>query len=67
MFEVVWRYRDVVETKIVPDNVLAIQKTIRNWTDGPEPINLILSSGGTGFAIKDVTPEVRQRCNCTDQ
>lgn len=49
---------DVAETEIVPDNVLAIQKTIRRWADGSDPINLILSSGGTGFAIKDVTPEV---------
>jgi gephyrin len=50
---------DVSDTEIVPDNVLAIQKTIRNWTDGPEPFNLIVTSGGTGFATKDVTPEVR--------
>lgn len=50
---------EVAETEIVPDSVLAIQKAIRNWTDGAEPINLILSSGGTGFATKDVTPEVQ--------
>ena len=49
---------DIAVTEIVTDNVLAIQKTIRQWTDGPEPINLIVSSGGTGFATKDVTPEV---------
>ncbi|RYN28068.1 hypothetical protein AA0115_g6141 [Alternaria tenuissima] len=47
----------VSETEIVPDNALAIQKTIRTWTDGPDPINLIVTSGGTGFATKDVTPE----------
>lgn len=50
---------EVSETEIVPDNALAIQKTIKSWTDGPEPINLIVTSGGTGFATKDVTPEVR--------
>jgi len=50
---------EVSETEIVPDNTLAIQKTVKNWTDGPEPINLIVTSGGTGFATKDVTPEVR--------
>ena len=49
---------EVTETEIVPDNVLAIQKTVRKWSDCAEPINLILSSGGTGFATKDVTPEV---------
>lgn len=49
---------EVVSTEIVPDNVLDIQKTIRTWTDGESPVNLIVSSGGTGFATKDVTPEV---------
>lgn len=49
---------DVSETNIVPDNALAIQKSIKQWTDGPEPANLVLTSGGTGFATKDVTPEV---------
>ena len=51
---------DVAETEIVPDSILAIQKTIRSWTDRSDPINLIISSGGTGFATKDVTPEVRR-------
>ena len=46
-------------TKIVPDNVLEIQRTICNWTDGPDWVNLVLVSGGTGFAVKDNTPEVR--------
>lgn len=45
-------------TKIVPDNVLDIQRAICNWTDGPDWFNLILVSGGTGFAVKDNTPEV---------
>lgn len=49
---------EVSETEIVTDNVLAIQKTIRSWTDRENPVNLIVSSGGTGFATKDVTPEV---------
>jgi len=50
---------ELTETGIVPDDVVAIQKNIRSWTDGVEPVNLIVTSGGTGFAIKDVTPEVR--------
>ncbi|KAL2222153.1 MoaB/Mog domain-containing protein [Thermoascus aurantiacus ATCC 26904] len=44
-------------TKIVPDNVLDIQRTICNWTDGEEFFNLIVTTGGTGFAVKDNTPE----------
>lgn len=46
-------------TKIVPDNVLDIQRAICDWTDGPNWVNLIIVSGGTGFAVKDNTPEVR--------
>lgn len=49
---------DPPATKIVPDNVLEIQRAICNWTDGPDWFNLILVSGGTGFAVRDNTPEV---------
>lgn len=45
-------------TKIVPDDVLEIQRALCGWTDGPDWFNLILLSGGTGFAVKDNTPEV---------
>ncbi|KAF1919612.1 hypothetical protein BDU57DRAFT_593417 [Ampelomyces quisqualis] len=48
---------EVTETGIVPDDVLAIQKSVRHWTDCHEPVNLIVTCGGTGFATKDVTPE----------
>jgi gephyrin len=48
----------VVEEKIVPDNLLDIQRQVTQWTDGDLNVNLILTSGGTGFATKDVTPEV---------
>ncbi|OJI79543.1 hypothetical protein ASPTUDRAFT_59611 [Aspergillus tubingensis CBS 134.48] len=43
--------------KIVPDNVLEIQRSICDWTDGPNLVNLVVVSGGTGFATKDITPE----------
>ncbi|KAF2488123.1 hypothetical protein BDY17DRAFT_244581 [Neohortaea acidophila] len=45
------------DTVIVPDDVLQIQRAITQRTDGGEAVNLIVTSGGTGFAQKDVTPE----------
>lgn len=50
---------EVVETKIVGDEVLDIQRTITSWTDRSDGVNLIVSTGGTGFAVHDSTPEVR--------
>ncbi|CDM31072.1 hypothetical protein CBS147339_218 [Penicillium roqueforti] len=43
--------------RIVPDDVSQIQQSIYEWADSPNWYNLILLSGGTGFAIKDNTPE----------
>ncbi|KAF1955842.1 hypothetical protein CC80DRAFT_594030 [Byssothecium circinans] len=48
---------EVSATKIIPDSVIEIQKQVRGWTDGEEFMNLIVTSGGTGFAREDVTPE----------
>lgn len=52
---------DVAISEIVPDSFLEIQKFITTWSDGKDgkdAVNLIVTSGGTGFAVKDVTPEV---------
>jgi gephyrin len=46
------------DTQIVRDDVLDIQRAITQRTDGKDPVNLIVTSGGTGFAQKDLTPEV---------
>lgn len=48
----------VVETKIVPDSVALIQRQLMLWTDSADPVNLIVTTGGTGFAVSDQTPEV---------
>lgn len=45
--------------KIVPDVVKDIQEAICAWTDNEEFCNLIITTGGTGFAVNDYTPEVR--------
>lgn len=49
---------DVVEVKIVPDSPGQIQSFIVQHSDGGNAVNLIVSSGGTGFAVADRTPEV---------
>lgn len=50
---------DEPQTTIVPDNVLDIQRTIQGWTDTEQYVNLVVTTGGTGFTPKDNTPEVR--------
>ncbi|XP_042598536.1 gephyrin isoform X7 [Cyprinus carpio] len=42
--------------KIVPDEIDEIKETLMDWCDEKE-LNLILTTGGTGFAPRDVTPE----------
>lgn len=49
---------DVVDERIVSDNVFDIQRNIMLWADGPNAVNLIITTGGTGFSVADVTPEV---------
>lgn len=46
----------VVETEVVPDNAGAIAAQLRAWAD-TEQASLILTTGGTGIAPRDVTPE----------
>jgi molybdenum cofactor biosynthesis protein B len=41
---------------IVPDSVDAIREQVGAWANDPG-VDLILSTGGTGFAPRDVTPE----------
>lgn len=41
---------------IVPDDIDAIRSQVRSWA-GDERVDLIISTGGTGFTPRDVTPE----------
>ena len=41
---------------IVKDEVEAIQGQVKAWSDDPR-VDVIISTGGTGFAPRDVTPE----------
>ncbi len=47
---------DVVETLIVPDEIDTLRDTLAMWADSGD-MDLILTTGGTGFAPRDVTPE----------
>uniref|UniRef100_S4R6K6 molybdopterin molybdotransferase n=1 Tax=Petromyzon marinus TaxID=7757 RepID=S4R6K6_PETMA len=42
--------------KIVPEEMEDIKESLLEWCDDKE-LNLVLTSGGTGFAPRDVTPE----------
>ena len=44
------------ERAIVRDDVAAIRDIIRRWSDNPG-IDVIITTGGTGFSGRDVTPE----------
>jgi molybdopterin adenylyltransferase len=46
----------VAHTAIVPDDLDAIREILATWADGGE-LDVILTTGGTGFAPRDVTPE----------
>ncbi|KAJ7960384.1 Molybdopterin biosynthesis protein CNX1 [Quillaja saponaria] len=46
----------VVATSVVPDDVGQIQNILRRWSD-IEMMDLIITLGGTGFTLRDVTPE----------
>ena len=50
------RNYEVVHTQIVPDDHDAIRDALLSCTD--RNITLILTTGGTGFSPRDITPEV---------
>jgi molybdopterin adenylyltransferase len=47
---------EIAAGEIVPDEQALIEGRLREWADGGG-IDLILTTGGTGFAPRDVTPE----------
>ncbi len=47
---------EVTRTAVVPDEREQIAAILRRWAD-EEDLALVLTTGGTGFAPRDVTPE----------
>ncbi len=47
---------EVVVEEIVPDEKEAIEEVLKKWADELD-LELILTTGGTGFTPRDVTPE----------
>lgn len=46
----------LAERDIVPDEIVAIREKVEGWIHNPR-IDVILTTGGTGFTGRDVTPE----------
>ena len=46
----------VTRRAVIPDDALTITRTLLAWSDGGE-VDAILTTGGTGFGPRDVTPE----------
>ena len=46
---------------VVPDDELRIRHTVQTWADQGD-VDWIVTTGGTGFGVRDRTPEVRSLC-----
>lgn len=46
----------LADRKIVKDDVPAIQAVVKNWIED-KGVDVVISTGGTGFTGRDVTPE----------
>lgn len=51
----------VVETRCVPDDLEALVQCFKDWSRPDAAIDLVVSTGGTGLAPRDVTPEAARR------
>lgn len=52
---------DVVDAVCVPDEPDQIERQLRVWCEPDRSIDLIISTGGTGLAPRDRTPEAAMR------
>jgi molybdopterin adenylyltransferase len=49
----------VYATAIIPDEIQLIVDQLKTWADSDE-IQIILTTGGTGFSPRDITPEATE-------
>ncbi len=52
---------DVLERRVVPDDVGAIAEALIDLIDRDGAPDLVITTGGTGFTARDVTPEATER------
>ena len=50
---------NIARYEIIPDEKKIIAETLADWADGGE-LDVVLTTGGTGLAARDVTPEATQ-------
>lgn len=50
---------EVVARDVVPDEIHDIERSLQGWV--AENVALVLTTGGTGFAPRDITPEATRR------
>jgi molybdenum cofactor synthesis domain-containing protein len=48
---------EIVRTTVVPDDIEPIQQTVLDCCRGPEATEFVVTTGGTGVTLRDVTPE----------
>lgn len=46
----------LADRAIVPDDIESIRGQVRRWVNDPE-VDIVITTGGTGFTGRDVTPE----------
>jgi molybdopterin adenylyltransferase len=51
-----WQVR---RRQVVPDDITAIRQVLVDWSESGD-LDVILTTGGTGFSPRDVTPEATQ-------